>query len=117
RRARNVAQATAERRGSSCRDATTAGTMPLNGFVAFSGGSFVPLGTDARSSLRGGRCAAPGEPAVEALTDGRGVRMTDTGQVPGEGLPESAGMVEQPGVPAPDPYTYLSESSVEDEEL
>ena len=23
--------------------------------------------------------------------------MTDTGQVPGEGLPENAGMVEQPG--------------------
>ncbi|MGY3200591.1 nicotinate-nucleotide--dimethylbenzimidazole phosphoribosyltransferase [Streptomyces sp. TE5632] len=43
--------------------------------------------------------------------------MTDTGQVPGEGLPENAGMVEQPGVPAPDPYTYLSESSAEDEEL
>ncbi|MEU6525491.1 nicotinate-nucleotide--dimethylbenzimidazole phosphoribosyltransferase [Streptomyces sp. NPDC046924] len=43
--------------------------------------------------------------------------MTDTGQVPGEGLPENTGMVEQPGVPAPDPYTYLSESSVEDEEL
>ena len=34
--------------------------------------------------------------------------MTDTGQVPGEGLPESAGMVEQPGVPAPGAYTYLS---------
>ncbi|MBL3665936.1 nicotinate-nucleotide--dimethylbenzimidazole phosphoribosyltransferase [Streptomyces sp. M2CJ-2] len=43
--------------------------------------------------------------------------MTDTGQVPGEGLPENAGMVEQPGVPAPAPYAYLSESSVEDEEL
>ncbi|MFD6326551.1 nicotinate-nucleotide--dimethylbenzimidazole phosphoribosyltransferase, partial [Streptomyces sp. NPDC058442] len=43
--------------------------------------------------------------------------MTDTGQVPGEELPENAGMVEQPGVPAPDPYTYLSESSAEDEEL
>jgi len=26
--------------------------MPLNGFVAFSGRSFVPLGTHARSSLR-----------------------------------------------------------------
>ncbi|MEU6887032.1 nicotinate-nucleotide--dimethylbenzimidazole phosphoribosyltransferase [Streptomyces viridosporus] len=43
--------------------------------------------------------------------------MTDTGQVPGEGLPENAGMVEQPGVPAPDPYAYLSETSVEDEDL
>ncbi len=43
--------------------------------------------------------------------------MTDTGQVPGEGLPESAGMVEQPGVHAPGAYTYLSETSAEDEEL
>ncbi|WP_328297694.1 nicotinate-nucleotide--dimethylbenzimidazole phosphoribosyltransferase [Streptomyces sp. NBC_00435] len=29
--------------------------------------------------------------------------MTDTGQVPGEGLPDSTGMVDQPGVPAPVP--------------
>ncbi|MFI1468056.1 nicotinate-nucleotide--dimethylbenzimidazole phosphoribosyltransferase [Streptomyces wuyuanensis] len=36
--------------------------------------------------------------------------MTDTGQVPGEGLPENAGMVEQPGVPAPGAYTYLDHS-------
>ncbi|MFS8203624.1 nicotinate-nucleotide--dimethylbenzimidazole phosphoribosyltransferase [Streptomyces sp. CWNU-52B] len=43
--------------------------------------------------------------------------MTDTGQVPGEGLPESAGMVEQPGAPAPDAYAYLSESTAEDEDL
>ncbi|MFE0254973.1 nicotinate-nucleotide--dimethylbenzimidazole phosphoribosyltransferase [Streptomyces sp. NPDC059010] len=44
--------------------------------------------------------------------------MTDTGQVPGEGLPESAGMVEQPGVPAaPGAYTYLSETTAEDEDL
>ncbi|MGY0066236.1 nicotinate-nucleotide--dimethylbenzimidazole phosphoribosyltransferase [Streptomyces sp. QTS137] len=43
--------------------------------------------------------------------------MTDTGQVPGEGQPENAGMVEQPGVLAPDSYTYLSESSAEDEDL
>ncbi|GAA2553741.1 MULTISPECIES: nicotinate-nucleotide--dimethylbenzimidazole phosphoribosyltransferase [Streptomyces] len=43
--------------------------------------------------------------------------MTDTGQVPGEGLPENAGMVEQPGVPAPDPYAYLSGSPAEDEDL
>ncbi|MEU6196015.1 nicotinate-nucleotide--dimethylbenzimidazole phosphoribosyltransferase [Streptomyces sp. NPDC047061] len=43
--------------------------------------------------------------------------MTDTGQVPGEGLPESAGMVEQPGVPAHGAYTYLSESPAEDEDL
>ncbi|MFF0435833.1 nicotinate-nucleotide--dimethylbenzimidazole phosphoribosyltransferase [Streptomyces sp. NPDC004327] len=32
--------------------------------------------------------------------------MTDTGQVPGEGLPENAAMVEQPGVPAPGAFTY-----------
>ncbi|WAX80988.1 nicotinate-nucleotide--dimethylbenzimidazole phosphoribosyltransferase [Streptomyces sp. KMM 9044] len=43
--------------------------------------------------------------------------MTDTGRVPGEGQPENAGRVEQPGVPAPDSYTYLSESSAEDEDL
>ncbi|WP_409473188.1 nicotinate-nucleotide--dimethylbenzimidazole phosphoribosyltransferase [Streptomyces sp. HC307] len=43
--------------------------------------------------------------------------MTDTGQVPGEGLPENAGMVEQPGVPAPGAYTYLSETPAEDEDL
>ncbi|AJE39786.1 hypothetical protein, partial [Streptomyces nodosus] len=36
--------------------------------------------------------------------------MTDTGQVPGEGLPENAGTVEQPGVLAPDAYTYLDHS-------
>ncbi|MFB9524599.1 nicotinate-nucleotide--dimethylbenzimidazole phosphoribosyltransferase [Streptomyces cremeus] len=36
--------------------------------------------------------------------------MTDTGQVPGEGLPENAGMVEQPGVPAPGAYTFLDPS-------
>ncbi|WP_031486767.1 nicotinate-nucleotide--dimethylbenzimidazole phosphoribosyltransferase [Streptomyces bicolor] len=43
--------------------------------------------------------------------------MTDTGQVPGEGLPESAGM-EQPGVPAAHgAYTYLSETTAEDEDL
>ncbi|MFJ5549050.1 nicotinate-nucleotide--dimethylbenzimidazole phosphoribosyltransferase [Streptomyces sp. NPDC093225] len=41
--------------------------------------------------------------------------MTDTGQVPGEGLPENAGMVDQqggipaaePGLPVPGAYTYL----------
>ncbi|MGV9392526.1 nicotinate-nucleotide--dimethylbenzimidazole phosphoribosyltransferase [Streptomyces olivaceus] len=43
--------------------------------------------------------------------------MTDTGQIPGEGLPENAGMVEQPGVPAPGAYTYLSEADAEDEDL
>jgi nicotinate-nucleotide--dimethylbenzimidazole phosphoribosyltransferase len=45
--------------------------------------------------------------------------MTDTGQVPGEGLPESAGMVEQPGVTAPGAYTFLdpSENPVEDDDL
>ncbi|MCY0936347.1 nicotinate-nucleotide--dimethylbenzimidazole phosphoribosyltransferase [Streptomyces sp. H34-S4] len=31
--------------------------------------------------------------------------MTDTGQVPGEGLPDSTGMVDQPGVPAPVPMS------------
>ncbi|MER7407040.1 nicotinate-nucleotide--dimethylbenzimidazole phosphoribosyltransferase [Streptomyces sp. NPDC000070] len=43
--------------------------------------------------------------------------MTDTGQVPGEGLPENAGMVEQPGAPAHGAYAYLSESTAEDEDL
>ncbi|MEU8468545.1 nicotinate-nucleotide--dimethylbenzimidazole phosphoribosyltransferase [Streptomyces sp. NPDC029006] len=43
--------------------------------------------------------------------------MTDTGQVPGEGQPESAGMVEQPGVPPHGAYTYLSEAPAEDEDL
>ncbi|WP_044471524.1 hypothetical protein, partial [Streptomyces turgidiscabies] len=43
--------------------------------------------------------------------------MTDTGQVPAEGLPENAGMVEQPGVAAHGAYTYLSETTAEDEDL
>ncbi|WP_097966065.1 nicotinate-nucleotide--dimethylbenzimidazole phosphoribosyltransferase [Streptomyces sp. or20] len=45
--------------------------------------------------------------------------MTDTGRVPGEGLPENAGMVEQPGIPAPDAYTFLdpSEHTPEDDDL
>ncbi|MEW2625744.1 nicotinate-nucleotide--dimethylbenzimidazole phosphoribosyltransferase [Streptomyces sp. NPDC048106] len=43
--------------------------------------------------------------------------MTDTGQVPGEGQPESAGMVEQPGVHTHGAYTYLSEAPAEDEDL
>ncbi|WP_405878516.1 nicotinate-nucleotide--dimethylbenzimidazole phosphoribosyltransferase [Streptomyces sp. NBC_01136] len=45
--------------------------------------------------------------------------MTDTGQVPGEGLPENAGMVEQPGVPAPGAYTFLdpSDNPAEDDDL
>ncbi|MGW2051292.1 nicotinate-nucleotide--dimethylbenzimidazole phosphoribosyltransferase [Streptomyces sp. NPDC001858] len=43
--------------------------------------------------------------------------MTDTGQVPAEGLPESAGMVEQPGAPAHGAYTYLSDTTAEDEDL
>ncbi|MER6123637.1 nicotinate-nucleotide--dimethylbenzimidazole phosphoribosyltransferase [Streptomyces sp. NPDC001795] len=45
--------------------------------------------------------------------------MTDTGQVPGEGLPENAGMVEQPGVLAPGAYTYLdhSDTTAEDDDL
>lgn len=43
--------------------------------------------------------------------------MTDTGQVPGEGLPENAGTVEQPSAPAHGAYTYLSETTAEDEDL
>lgn len=43
--------------------------------------------------------------------------MTDTGQVPADGQPESAGMVEQPGVPAHGAYAYLSEAPAEDEDL
>ncbi|MEV6961774.1 nicotinate-nucleotide--dimethylbenzimidazole phosphoribosyltransferase [Streptomyces sp. NPDC051207] len=43
--------------------------------------------------------------------------MTDTGQIPGEGLPENAGTVEQPGVPAPGSYAYLSETTAQDEDL
>ncbi|MFD5071652.1 nicotinate-nucleotide--dimethylbenzimidazole phosphoribosyltransferase [Streptomyces sp. NPDC058369] len=45
--------------------------------------------------------------------------MSDTGRIPGEGLPENAGMVEQPGVPAPDSYTYLEPSAhtTEDDDL
>lgn len=45
--------------------------------------------------------------------------MTDTGRVPGEGLPEDAGMVAQPGIAAPDAYTFLepSGSAAEDDDL
>ncbi|OKI98834.1 nicotinate-nucleotide--dimethylbenzimidazole phosphoribosyltransferase [Streptomyces sp. CB01249] len=45
--------------------------------------------------------------------------MSDTGRIPGEGLPENAGTVEQPGVPAPDSYTYLEPSAhtPEDDDL
>ncbi|MGW1883686.1 nicotinate-nucleotide--dimethylbenzimidazole phosphoribosyltransferase [Streptomyces sp. NPDC001970] len=49
--------------------------------------------------------------------------MTDTGQISGEGLPENAGMVAQPGIPAPGAYTYLdpsdhvAETAVEDDDL
>ncbi|MGI5400204.1 nicotinate-nucleotide--dimethylbenzimidazole phosphoribosyltransferase [Streptomyces sp. CA-135486] len=45
--------------------------------------------------------------------------MTDTGQIPGEGLPENAGMVEQPGVPASGAYTFLdsSENGSEEDDL
>ena len=43
--------------------------------------------------------------------------MTDTGQVPAEGLPENAGMVDQPGASAHGAYTYLSETTAEDEDL
>ncbi|MFF7338354.1 nicotinate-nucleotide--dimethylbenzimidazole phosphoribosyltransferase [Streptomyces sp. NPDC008163] len=45
--------------------------------------------------------------------------MSDTGRIPGEGLPENAGTVEQPGAPAPDSYTYLEPSAhtPEDDDL
>ncbi|OEJ27793.1 5,6-dimethylbenzimidazole synthase [Streptomyces agglomeratus] len=45
--------------------------------------------------------------------------MTDTGRVPGEGLPEDAGMVAQPGIAAPDAYTFTepSENAAEDDDL
>ncbi|MER5611370.1 nicotinate-nucleotide--dimethylbenzimidazole phosphoribosyltransferase [Streptomyces sp. NPDC002215] len=45
--------------------------------------------------------------------------MSDTGQIPVEGLPENAGTVEQPGVAAPDAYTYLapSEHVSEDDDI
>ncbi|MFI9627780.1 nicotinate-nucleotide--dimethylbenzimidazole phosphoribosyltransferase [Streptomyces sp. NPDC052042] len=45
--------------------------------------------------------------------------MSDTGQIPGEGLPESAGTVEQPGIAAADDYTYLAPSEYvpEDDDL
>ncbi|MFJ3233086.1 nicotinate-nucleotide--dimethylbenzimidazole phosphoribosyltransferase [Streptomyces sp. NPDC086787] len=43
--------------------------------------------------------------------------MTDTGRVPGEGQPESAGTADQPGVPAHGGYGYLSETTAEDEDL
>ncbi|MFI8349603.1 nicotinate-nucleotide--dimethylbenzimidazole phosphoribosyltransferase [Streptomyces sp. NPDC085596] len=43
--------------------------------------------------------------------------MTDTGQVPAEGQPESAGMVEQPGALGHGAYTYLAEAPAEDEDL
>ncbi|MEU9849900.1 nicotinate-nucleotide--dimethylbenzimidazole phosphoribosyltransferase [Streptomyces sp. NPDC047985] len=45
--------------------------------------------------------------------------MSDTGQIPGEGLPENAGTVEQPGVAAPDDYAGLAPSEYvpEDDDL
>ncbi|WP_328316500.1 nicotinate-nucleotide--dimethylbenzimidazole phosphoribosyltransferase [Streptomyces sp. NBC_00388] len=45
--------------------------------------------------------------------------MTDTGQVPGEGQPGDAGMLEQQGLPAPGAYTFLdpSENPTEDDDL
>src|SRR5690606_28946027 len=65
---------------------------------------------------RGSASRAKGRRSTD---DGRGVRMADTGQIPGEGLPENAGMVEQPGIPAPDAYAVLdpSEHSAEDDDL
>lgn len=51
--------------------------------------------------------------------DGQGVRMTDTGQVPGDGQPGNAGMVEQQGLPAPGAYTFPDspETPAEDDDL
>ncbi|MFE6977403.1 nicotinate-nucleotide--dimethylbenzimidazole phosphoribosyltransferase [Streptomyces sp. NPDC057682] len=45
--------------------------------------------------------------------------MSDTGRIPGEGLPENAGMVEQPGIPAPDGYSFPdhSEHTPEEDDL
>ncbi|WJV49976.1 nicotinate-nucleotide--dimethylbenzimidazole phosphoribosyltransferase [Streptomyces flavofungini] len=45
--------------------------------------------------------------------------MTDTGQVPGEGQPESAGRVQQPGMQAPAAYTFAdpSDNPAEDDDL
>ncbi|WP_128378347.1 nicotinate-nucleotide--dimethylbenzimidazole phosphoribosyltransferase [Streptomyces cavernae] len=45
--------------------------------------------------------------------------MTDTGQVPGEGLPENAGMGEPPGVSTPTAYTFLdpTENTMDDDDL
>ncbi|MBV2355901.1 nicotinate-nucleotide--dimethylbenzimidazole phosphoribosyltransferase [Streptomyces sp. J2-1] len=43
--------------------------------------------------------------------------MTDTGQGPEEGQPESAGMAEPPGAGAHGAYAYLSEAPAEDEDL
>ncbi|MER7175043.1 hypothetical protein ABT367_26860, partial [Streptomyces mesophilus] len=45
--------------------------------------------------------------------------MTDTGQVPGEGLPQDAGTVGRPGVPAPGAHTFHDPSgaAAEDDDL
>ncbi|WP_406348863.1 nicotinate-nucleotide--dimethylbenzimidazole phosphoribosyltransferase [Streptomyces sp. NBC_00144] len=45
--------------------------------------------------------------------------MTDTGQVPGDGQPGNAGMVEQQGLPAPGAYTFPDspETPAEDDDL
>ncbi|MFJ2896889.1 nicotinate-nucleotide--dimethylbenzimidazole phosphoribosyltransferase [Streptomyces sp. NPDC087218] len=45
--------------------------------------------------------------------------MSDTGQIPVEGLPENAGTVEQPGIAVPDAYAYPapSEHVPEDDDL
>ncbi|WP_433570873.1 nicotinate-nucleotide--dimethylbenzimidazole phosphoribosyltransferase [Streptomyces sp. CA-251247] len=40
--------------------------------------------------------------------------MTDTGQIPGEGMPENAGVVEQPGIPGA--YTFQDPSETHSEE-
>ncbi|MFE9254928.1 nicotinate-nucleotide--dimethylbenzimidazole phosphoribosyltransferase [Streptomyces sp. NPDC006879] len=43
--------------------------------------------------------------------------MTDTGQVPGEGLPDSTGMVDQPGIPGPTSGFVYLDTDAEEEEL
>ena len=84
-------------------------------------GPFAPRGAHVLSDGCPADCAVPGA-GRRSTTDGQGVRMTDTGQVPGEGLPENAGMVEQPGVPAPGAYTFLdpadsSANTADDDDL
>ncbi|MEV6785480.1 5,6-dimethylbenzimidazole synthase, partial [Streptomyces sp. NPDC051098] len=43
--------------------------------------------------------------------------MTDTGQIPGEGMPENAGVVEQPGMPGAYTFQDPSENHSEEDDL